>query len=60
MRMSEVNFSCWLLKTNCDGFYQVVMSPHDPPQAFVDNFIRLLTDADVTEFQRVLEMKVPS
>lgn len=34
------------------------MSPHDPPQAFVDNFIRLLTDADVTEFQRVLEMKV--
>ena len=34
------------------------MSPHDPPQSFVDNFIRLLTDADVTEFQRVLEMKV--
>ena len=41
-------------------FFQVVMSPHDPPQAFVDNFIRLLNDADVSEFQRVLEMKVLS
>ena len=34
------------------------MSPHEPPAGFVDNFIRLLQDSDVNEFQKVLEMKV--
>lgn len=36
----------------------MVMSPHEPPQAFVDNYMRLLTENDVLEFQKVLEMKV--
>ena len=34
------------------------MSPHEPLQAFVDNYIKLLPDSDLTEFQRVLDMKV--
>ena len=34
------------------------MSPHAAPQAFVDNYIKLLPEADSTEFQKVLEMKV--
>lgn len=38
----------------------MVMSPHEPPQAFVDNYMRLLTENDVLEFQKVLEMKVGS
>ena len=37
---------------------QVVMSPHSAPQAFVDNYIKLLPEVDCTEFQKVLEMKV--
>ena len=36
------------------------MSPHDPPQAFVDNYIKLLPEADLAEFQKVLDMKVSS
>lgn len=36
------------------------MSPQNPPQGFVDNFIRLLADSDINDFQRVLEMKVSS
>ena len=38
--------------------FQVVMSPHEQPQGFVDNYIRLLSDSDINEFQKVLEMKV--
>lgn len=34
------------------------MSPQHPPQGFVDNFIRLLPDSDINDFQKVLEMKV--
>jgi hypothetical protein len=34
------------------------MSPHEPVHAFIDNYIKLLPDTDVTEFQKVLEMKV--
>ena len=34
------------------------MSPHSAPQAFVDNYIKLLPETDGTEFQKVLEMKV--
>ena len=37
---------------------QVVMSPHSAPQAFVDNYIKLLPEADGSEFQKVLDMKV--
>ena len=34
------------------------MSPHEPPVGFVDNYIRLLSDSDISEFQKILEMKV--
>ncbi|KAK7481576.1 hypothetical protein BaRGS_00027225 [Batillaria attramentaria] len=58
-RKAPASFTKIVVKgmTKAEMILKVVMSPHDPPQAFVDNFIRLLTDADVTEFQRVLEMK---
>eukprot|EP00794_Sanderia_malayensis_P014186 gene14186-15664_t len=36
---------------------KVVMSPHDPPAGFVDNYIKLLSDCDTTNFQKLLEMK---
>ena len=34
------------------------MSPHEPPRGFVDNFMKLLNDYDINEFQKVLDMKV--
>ena len=38
---------------------KVVMTPHDMAHAFVANFINLMKgDAEVSSFQRVLEMKV--
>lgn len=44
--------------TKAEMILKVVMSPHEPPQVFVDNYIKLLTESDLNEFQRVLEMKV--
>ncbi|KAK2148029.1 hypothetical protein LSH36_520g01045 [Paralvinella palmiformis] len=43
--------------TKAEMILKVVMSPHDPPQAFVDNYIKLLPEADLAEFQKVLDMK---
>ena len=37
---------------------QVVMSPHEILGAYVDNYIKLLPESDVVEFQKILEMKV--
>lgn len=34
------------------------MSPHDPAVGFVDNYIKLLADADTSNFQKLLDMKV--
>ena len=34
------------------------MSPHEPVHAFIDNYVKLLPESDLTEFQKVLEMKV--
>ncbi len=34
------------------------MAPNEPPHAFVDNYIKLLAESDITEFQKVLDMKV--
>ena len=34
------------------------MSPHDPPIGFVDNYIKLVGDADTSSFQKLLDMKV--
>ena len=43
--------------TRAEMTLKVVMSPSEPVNAFVDQFNKLLTDADSSEFDRVLEMK---
>ena len=43
--------------TKAEMILKVVMSPHEPVHAFVDNYIKLLPESDLTEFQKVLEMK---
>jgi hypothetical protein len=37
---------------------KVVMAPTDPAKAFTDQFAKLLPEADPSEFQKVLDMKV--
>jgi len=44
--------------TRAEMILKVIMSPHDQHQGFVDNYLKLLPDADMSEFQKVLEMKV--
>ena len=34
------------------------MSPHEPLSSFVDNYIKLLPESDVSELQKILDMKV--
>ncbi|CAG0892895.1 unnamed protein product [Darwinula stevensoni] len=36
---------------------KVVMSPMDPPTSFLEQYLNLLPDSDLTEFQKILEMK---
>ena len=36
---------------------KLVMAPSESASAFVESYINLLTDRDVGDFQRVLEMK---
>lgn len=43
--------------TKAEMILKVMMSPHEPPVGFVDNYIRLLADSDISEFQKILEMK---
>ncbi|XP_074640960.1 vacuolar protein sorting-associated protein 53 homolog [Tubulanus polymorphus] len=43
--------------TRAEMILKVVMSPSDPPQSFVDNFLKLLADRDISDFQKVLDMK---
>ncbi len=43
--------------TRAEMTLKVVMSPKDPMEAFVEQYIKLVPDADVAEFQKVLEMK---
>ena len=44
--------------TKAEMVLKVVMSPHEPNVGFIDNYIRLLPDSDINEFQKTLEMKV--
>lgn len=44
--------------TKAEMILKVVMSPQDPHQGFVDNCLKLLPETDITEFQKILEMKV--
>ncbi|XP_038059447.1 vacuolar protein sorting-associated protein 53 homolog isoform X1 [Patiria miniata] len=43
--------------TKAEMILKVVMSPADPPQSFVDNYIKLIADRDTANFQKVLDMK---
>ncbi|XP_033627749.1 vacuolar protein sorting-associated protein 53 homolog isoform X1 [Asterias rubens] len=43
--------------TKAEMVLKVVMSPADPPQSFVDNYIKLIADRDTGNFQKVLDMK---
>uniref|UniRef100_A0A8C4R3U2 Vacuolar protein sorting-associated protein 53 homolog n=1 Tax=Eptatretus burgeri TaxID=7764 RepID=A0A8C4R3U2_EPTBU len=43
--------------TRAEMILKVVMSPQDPPQGFVDNYIKLLSDSSPDTFQKVLDMK---
>ncbi|KAL4223807.1 Vacuolar protein sorting-associated protein 53 [Mactra antiquata] len=43
--------------TKAEMILKVMMSPHEPAMAFIDNYIRLLNDSDLGEFQKILEMK---
>lgn len=43
--------------TRAEMTLKVVMSPSEPINAFVDQFIKLLSDANSTEFIQVLDMK---
>ncbi|BFZ18354.1 hypothetical protein BsWGS_21393 [Bradybaena similaris] len=58
-RKAPASFTKIVVKgmTKAEMILKVVMSPQHPPQGFVDNFIRLLPDSDINDFQKVLEMK---
>nr|XP_054749550.1 vacuolar protein sorting-associated protein 53 homolog [Lytechinus pictus] len=43
--------------TKAEMILKVVMSPQDPVEAFVDNYIKLIADTDTSNFQKLLEMK---
>ncbi|XP_012861279.3 vacuolar protein sorting-associated protein 53 homolog [Echinops telfairi] len=43
--------------TRAEMILKVVMAPHEPPQVFVDNYIKLLTDCNTETFQKILDMK---
>merc|ERR1719499_221111 len=43
--------------TRAEMTLKVVMSPHDPLEAFVEQYIKLVPDAEAAEFQKVLDMK---
>ena len=44
--------------TKAEMILKVVMAPTDPARAFADQFAKLLPEADSSEFQKVLDMKV--
>jgi hypothetical protein len=44
--------------TKAEMILKVVMAPTDPAKAFTDQFAKLLPEADLSEFQKVLDMKV--
>lgn len=46
--------------TKAEMILKVVMSPHEQAVVFVDNYIKLLAESDVTELQKLLDMKVLS
>uniref|UniRef100_W5MAP0 Vacuolar protein sorting-associated protein 53 homolog n=1 Tax=Lepisosteus oculatus TaxID=7918 RepID=W5MAP0_LEPOC len=43
--------------TRAEMILKVVMAPHEPSVAFVDNYIKLLADGNPETFQKILDMK---
>ncbi|XP_065201142.1 vacuolar protein sorting-associated protein 53 homolog [Planococcus citri] len=43
--------------TKAENILKVVMTPQEPDKTFVDQFLRLLPESDVSEFQKILDMK---
>ncbi|XKL64167.1 hypothetical protein PGB90_004253 [Kerria lacca] len=43
--------------TKAENILKVVMTPHEPNTTFVDQFLRLLPESDILEFQKILDMK---
>ncbi|XP_060584875.1 vacuolar protein sorting-associated protein 53 homolog [Ruditapes philippinarum] len=43
--------------TKAEMILKVMMNHHEPAMGFIDNYIRLLNDSDIGEFQKILEMK---
>ncbi|XP_067931939.1 vacuolar protein sorting-associated protein 53 homolog [Watersipora subatra] len=58
-RKAPVSYTKIVVKgmSRAEMVLKVVMSPHDHQQAFVDSCLKLLTETDVSEFQKILEMK---
>ncbi|XP_035224541.1 vacuolar protein sorting-associated protein 53 homolog isoform X2 [Stegodyphus dumicola] len=44
--------------TKAEMILKVVMAPHENAESFVENYMKLLPESDITEFQKVLDMKV--
>nr|XP_018910768.1 PREDICTED: vacuolar protein sorting-associated protein 53 homolog [Bemisia tabaci] len=58
-RKAPASYTKVVLKgmTKAELILKVVMSPEEPESAFVDQFLRLLPESDLPEFQKILEMK---
>jgi len=36
----------------------MILTPHDPPEGLVENYILLIGDKNINNFQKILELKV--
>jgi hypothetical protein len=43
--------------TKAEMILKVVLVPHNPVDAFIESYLKLLPDSDTTEFMRILDMK---
>lgn len=59
MRKAPVSYTKIVIKgmVKAEMILKVVMAPMDSPQSFVDNYMKFLPESDISEFQKVLEMK---
>lgn len=60
MRKAPASYTKVVVKgmTRGEMILKVVMAPIEPDTSFVDQFLKLLPESDIQEFQKVLEMKV--
>ncbi|XP_061198063.1 vacuolar protein sorting-associated protein 53 homolog [Saccostrea echinata] len=59
VRKAPTSFTKMVIKgmTRAEHILKVVMSPHTDQHRFVESYYRMLSDSDLNEFQKVLEMK---